>query len=83
MLIHKRRKVAGVKRIKGEAKGETRVIGQERNGASYCEEIGDRAKAQILAIPTLATMLPAGWQCGSDRLGVFKGLRRVVMIMDM
>ena len=83
MLIRKRRKVAGVKRIKGEAKGETKVIGQEPDGASYCEEIGDCAKAQILAIPTLATMLPAGWQWGSDRPGAFKGLRRVVLIMDM
>jgi len=27
--------------------------------------------------------LPAGWQCGSDRPGAFKGLRPVVLIIDM
>ena len=31
----------------------------------------------------VAVRLPAGWQCGSDRPGAFKGHRRVVLIMDM
>jgi len=39
-----------MKRREGEAKGEIKVIGQGPDGASYCEEIGSRAKSQILTI---------------------------------